>query len=199
VAEMCAGGDCERFACVRGNVPAVLEAAMPYRSFVATAPRTLVVQNHPTLTAVLATCAGVLCALAGFGLLAALHIGVAAAGGEVVMSAMGTVFLLAGPALSFLGVRMKRSQTELLLDRDELTVTVRAGSRSVSRHVVRVDDIQDVGLETDDDSAGATYRTQIVMRGGDSIALGQASTSARSHYERVAADIRGFLGSTGRA
>jgi hypothetical protein len=164
---------------------------VPYRTIPRNDPRSLVVPNYPVLTAALAVALGLFFALTGCVLSPLTGLIGAPAGGEVVLSATGTVFVLAGVTMAVLGVRMRRSRTHLALDasNEELTVTVGAASR----HVVRVDDIEHVGVETADDGKGPTYRTRIVVRGGPAILVGDAMTSARGHYERVAEDIRHFL------
>ena len=149
----------------------------------------MIVPNQPVATAILAIATGVLFALVGGWLLPVTGFFVPPPGAGVVTSAVGTVLLLAGVTFAVLGARMHRSRTLLALEQDELTVTIRAGSVPVRRHVVRLADIEGVDLETD----MATYRAQIVLRGGEAIAIGDATTSARRHYERVVCDIRGFL------
>src|SRR5215475_2136014 len=103
--------------------------------------RSLDVPNYPVLTAALATAVGLFFALTGCVLSPLTGLIGGPAGGEVVLSATGTVFVLAGVTMAVLGVRMRRSRTRLALANEELTVTVGAASP----HVVRVDDIEQVG------------------------------------------------------
>jgi hypothetical protein len=163
---------------------------VPYRTTHCAPPRELVVRNQPLVTAVLATVTGVLFAVVGFFLMPVTDVFVPPPGAGVVMSAVGTVLVLAGVTFAALGLRMRRSRTLLALVRDELTVTVRAGDVPLRHHVIALEDIERVSVEIDD---RVTYRAQIVLRGGEVIAIGDATTSARGHYEQVASDIRGFL------
>jgi hypothetical protein len=167
---------------------------VPYRFIPWPAPRKLVVRNEPLTTAFVATCTGTFFALVGGLLLPMTNLVPPPPGGEVLMSAMATVFVLAGVAVATLSVRKRHEKTWLALEREELTVTVCSSAGPARRHVVRVDDIERVDVEIDGDTRGATYRTQIVVRGREAIALGDAMTSSRGHYERVAAEIRQFLG-----
>ena len=159
---------------------------MPYRSNVWPEARFLVVPDYPRLTALIAIAAGSCAVLLGCALSPVTQLFGAPLGGEVVLSAMSTVFILAGVTVAALGVRMRQSRTLLALEREELTVSHGAHPW---RHVIRLEDIEKVGIESADDA----YRAQIVVRGGRTIALGEAMTSSRSHYERVAADVRRFL------
>jgi hypothetical protein len=162
---------------------------VPYRSIPRSDARSLVVPNYPVLTAALATAVGLTFALTGCVLSPLTGVIVSPGGAEVVLSATGTVFVLAGVTMAVLGVRMRRSRTHLALANEELTVTVGAAVRQV----VRLDDIEQVGVETADDGKGPTYRTRIVVRNAPAIVVGDAMTSSRRHYERVAEDIRRFL------
>src|ERR1700687_6133769 len=117
-----------------------------------TDPCQLVVRNHSVGTAVITCCTGFLLALMGLVLLPMTHVIVPPSGGEVAMSGTGTVLVLVGLTIAALGVRMRRSQTVLALVGEELTVTVRTGSESSRQHVLRVEDIEDVGIETGNDS-----------------------------------------------
>jgi hypothetical protein len=165
---------------------------VPYRSFTLAAPRHLVVRNLPRASALAANITGVVLLLGGCVLMPLAYLTSLLLGAEVLLSAMGTVFLIAGVVIAVLGARMRRSRTFFALERQELTITVRGGGPE-RRHVVRVEDIEHVGLDNLDEARGATYSVQIVLRGGDAIALGDARTSARTHHERVAEEIRGFL------
>jgi hypothetical protein len=146
----------------------------------------LVVPDYPRLTAIVAIAAGSCAALLGYALSPMTQLLGAPQGGEVVMSAMSTVFILAGVTVATLGVRMRQSRTFLALEREELTVS---HGGAPGRDVVRLEDIERVGIESSEDA----YRAHIVVRGGRTIALGQAMTSSRSHYERVVTDVRRFL------
>jgi hypothetical protein len=162
---------------------------VPYRSIPRTGARFLVVRNYPVLTAALAMALGVFFALTGCVLSPLTGLIGAPGGGEVVLSATATVFVLAGVTVAILGERMRRSRTRLALENHELSVTVGAAPR----RVVHVHDIETVGVETADDGKGPTYRARIVVRGAPAIAVSDAMTSSRAHYERVAEDIRQFL------
>ena len=166
---------------------------MPYRTVILCPPRRLVVRNHSRATAVAASTTGILFALAGCVLLPLAYLGTVLAGAEVLLSAMGTVFVIAGVTIAVLGARLHRSRTFLAIEREELTIAVRSAGGPERRHVVRIDEVERVGLDNDDDRQGATYSVQIVVRGRDAILLGDARTSSRRHHERVAAEIRGFL------
>jgi hypothetical protein len=107
-------------------------------------------------------------------------------GSEVVLSAMSTVFLLAGATLATVGVRMRRSRTYLSMTGDELTLT--NGTTDEPEHV-RVEEIDRVDVEIADD----TYRARLVVRDGRTIALSEAMTSSRRHHERVVIDVQRFL------
>lgn len=163
---------------------------MPYRSFDISPPRFLAVMDHSRTAAVGAMSSGVLLALAGCAFLPMAYLSVILAGAEVLLSAMGTVFVIAGVTIALLGARMWRARTHLELRREELTIAA-AGRRQVVR--VRVDDIERVGLDNDAEGNGATYAVQLVVRGGRTIVVGDARTTSRAHHERVAEEIRGFL------
>lgn len=163
---------------------------MPYRSISCAEQRSLDVRNQPFSTTVIATVTGILFAAVGCLLMPMNTVFEPPPGAGVVMSAVGTVLVLAGVTLTVLGIRMHRARTLLALDRNELTVTVRAGSVPLRRHVIRLEDIDRVGVEM---SEMVTYRAQIFLRNGRAIAIGDATTSARGHYERVVSQIRSFL------
>ena len=147
----------------------------------------------PRLTAWAASVIGALLAVTGVAIVPlAQHFGLLS-GAEVLLSAMGTVFVLAGVTIAMLGARMLGSRTFLALEREELTVTVRVAWAPERRHVVPVDEIEHVGLDNDDRAEGATYSVHIRVRGQDAIVLDHARTSARTHHEQVAAEVRGFL------
>jgi hypothetical protein len=147
----------------------------------------------PRVTAWAASAIGTLLAVAGVVIVPlAQHFGLLS-GAEVLLSAMGTVFVLAGVTIALLGARMLGSRTFLALEREQLTVTVRAAWGPERRHVVPVGAIEHVGLDNDEHVDGATYSVHIRVRGQDAIVLDDARTSARSHHEHVAEEIRGFL------
>jgi hypothetical protein len=153
----------------------------------------LVVRNMPRATALGASVTGVLVLVGGAVLLPLACMTSLLSGAEVLLSAMGTVFVLAGATVAALGARMLGSRTHLAMEREKLTVTVHAAWGPERRHVVRVEDIERVGLDNDCDAQGATYSVRIIVRGREPIVLDDARTSARAHHERVAAEIRGFL------
>jgi hypothetical protein len=169
---------------------------MPYRTALPLTKRVLVVRSSPALAAVVRVGAGIVTTLAGCVLSPATHILPPIAGAEVAMSATGTVFVLVGLTIVALGFGALRSRTHLVIEGDELSIAEGAGRRTPPRKriAVTVHDIEQVGLETHDDGFGPSYRVRITTHAGRTVAVGDFQTSFRGHQEKLAADIRAFVG-----
>jgi hypothetical protein len=162
---------------------------VPYRHNHSIEPRRLVVRNHAGLRVAAAAGGGTAVALAGLALLPEVGVMVPPLGSEVAVSAVATVLALAGLTLVGWALRLRRARTVLAIERGLLTVTVHSGREAVSHHVVHLDAIDDVDLETIDGRHGA----RIVARGGTTLAIGDAMTAFLAHHRRHAADVRRFL------
>jgi hypothetical protein len=167
--------------------------AVPYRSTIVAARRQLVVQNAPRATALSAFAMGTAFLVTGAILLPLAYAGLLLPGAEVLFSAMGTVMLIAGAAMTALAAHMLRSRTVFALEREELTITTPSDEGDTRRYVVSLADVQHVGLDGGGGNHAANYCVRIGLRGTRVILLGGARTSFRRHHERVAAEIRQFL------
>jgi hypothetical protein len=165
----------------------------PYRSGAWGVGRRLVVRNIPLRNAMISAVSGCLLAIAGSALLPTTQLLPRVAGAEVAMSGVGTALLLVGLTILALGVRMRSERTYLTIDDGELRVRIGDDRGRHGEYQVRVEDVEQVGVEAIDDGLVPGYRAEIRLRGGASIPLGETLTSSRRHHERIADEIRGFL------
>jgi hypothetical protein len=165
----------------------------PYRSAAWSAGRQLVVRNIPLRNAMVSAVSGGLLAIAGSALLPTTQMLPRVPGAEVAMSGVGTAFLLVGLTILALGFRMRASRTYLTIDAGELRVRIGDDRGRHCEYQLRVEDVEQVGVEAIHDGLAPGYRAEIRLRGGSSIPLGETLTSSRHHHERVADEIRGFL------
>jgi hypothetical protein len=114
------------------------------------------------------------------------------AGAEVAMSAVGTAFVLVGLTIAVLGLRMKAARTYLSIDSGALRV--RVGDDRGPEYELPIEDVEQVAVEADNSGFAPSYRAEIRLRSGRAIPLGETLTASRRHQERIARDIRDFLG-----